>query len=108
MPEVMDMDAQLVSDTSAIGVEDVVVEPVRVGRAGRGRAGTARWVVALVVVALVAGASFAGVALIAAGGSSSSLAGYAPASTTVYAELRTDLPGDQQAAVGEQDGRAAG
>ena len=101
MPEVMDMDAQLVSDTSAIGVEDVVVEPVRVGRAGRGRAGTARWVVALVVVALVAGASFAGVALIAAGGSSSSLAGYAPASTTVYAELRTDLPGDQQAAVGE-------
>jgi hypothetical protein len=104
MPEVTLMDGQVVPvapETSAVEMESVVLGPVRGGGRGRGRAGTARWVVALIVVAVVAGASFAGIALVAAGGSASSLAGYAPASTTVYAELRTDLPGDQQAAVGE-------
>jgi len=94
------MDGQVVpTDTAA--AESVVLAPVRASGGPRGRAGVMRWLVALVVVALVAGASIAGIALVAAGGSSSALARYAPASTTVYLELRTDLPDDQQAAVGE-------
>lgn len=101
MPEVTTMDGQVVQDLSAADAESVVVAPVHGGGAGRSRGGIARWTVALVVVALVGAASLAGVALIAAGAPASSLAGYAPASSTVYVEMRTDLPGDQQAAVGE-------
>jgi hypothetical protein len=100
MTEVTQMDGQVVSSDAA-AADGVVVAPVRAGRGPGGRGGVMRWVVALVVVALVAGASIAGIALVAAGGTSSALARYAPASTTVYLELRTDLPGDQQAAMGE-------
>lgn len=76
--------------------------PVRQGP-GRpsGRASArARWAVALAVVALVAAASMVGIGVAAFGGASSALAPWAPATSTVYVELRTDLPGDQQAAVG--------
>ncbi|MCU0504984.1 MAG: DUF3352 domain-containing protein [Chloroflexi bacterium] len=75
-----------------------VVEPVR--PAGARRSSRARWAAALAVLALVSATALAGVGLIAAGGSSSALAPWAPATTTVYAEMRTDLPGDQQGAVG--------
>jgi hypothetical protein len=98
MIEVTTMDGQV---EPTVAATEVVVTPVRTGNGPRGRGGAMRWIAALVVVALVAGASIAGIALVAAGGTSSALAGYAPASSTVYVELRTDLPGDQQAAVGE-------
>ena len=100
MTEVTQMDGQVVS-TDAAAVDGVVVAPVRAGSGPRGGSGAVRWLVALVIVALVAGASIASIALVAGGGTSSALSRYAPASTTVYLELRTDLPGDQQAAVGE-------
>jgi hypothetical protein len=75
-----------------------VVEPVRPA-SGR-RSARARWVVAVSVLAVVAVATLAGIGLVVAGGASSALAPWAPATTTVYAEVRTDLPGDQQGAVG--------
>ena len=74
------------------------LEPIR--RASGRTSGRARWAVALAIVALVAAVSIVGVGVAAFGGASSALAPWAPATTTAYAELRTDLPGDQQAAVG--------
>jgi hypothetical protein len=74
------------------------VEPVR--RPGGARSRRARWSIALAIVALVGLLSIGGLAVMTVGGASSALAPWAPATTTVYVELRTDLPGDQQTAVG--------
>jgi len=64
------------------------------------RSSRARWAVALSVLAVVSVVTLVGIGLVVAGGASSALAPWAPATTTVYAEVRTDLPGDQQGAVG--------
>ena len=69
-------------------------------RAGRPR-GLARWGVALAVLAIVVGAVSAGAVFLAAGSTATSkVAGWLPADTLVYAELRADFPGDQKANLG--------
>ena len=60
-----------------------------------------RWGVALGVVALVVGLSTAAFALLSGGGSLSTLAGWMPADTYAYGEVRLDLPGDQHQAVAD-------
>ncbi len=72
-----------------------VARPVEPG----GRFGL-RWIVALVVVALVAAASAAGAWYLAGSTGTSSLAGWTPSDSIVYAEARLDLPGDQRQQLG--------
>lgn len=74
-----------------------VLPPAKAARRG----GRLRWAVSLAVVALVVLASAAVAALITGQSSTSTVLGYVPASTTIYAETRLDLPGDQRRAVGE-------
>jgi hypothetical protein len=77
----------------------VPVKPAPV--TGSRRARRLRWAAAIAVVAVVLGASAAVAALITNSATSSSVVGYVPAGTLVYAEVRLDLPGDQRQAVGE-------
>lgn len=79
----------------------VAASPVVPPAMGPGRGGRVRWVVSLAIVALVIVASAAVAALITGRASTATVLGYAPASTTMYAEARLDLPGDQRRAVGE-------
>ena len=65
------------------------------------RGGRVRWAVSLAVVAVVVLASAAFAALLTGQSSTSTVLGYVPAATTVYSEVRLDLPGDQRAATGE-------
>jgi hypothetical protein len=74
-----------------------VARPSAPPRAGR----RWRWVVALTVVALAAGATAAGAALLTGATSGSTVARWAPADTVAYVEIRADLPGDQEAALGQ-------
>ena len=74
-----------------------VVPPAKAPRRG----GRVRWAVSLAVVAVVVLASAAVAALVTGQSSTSTVLGYVPAETTVYAEVRLDLPGDQRAATGE-------
>jgi hypothetical protein len=60
-----------------------------------------RWAVALVVVGLATTATIAGAILLTGASAASTVARWAPPDTVVYAELRADLPGDQEAALGE-------
>ena len=60
-----------------------------------------RWAASLAIVALVIVASAAVAALITGRSSTATVLGYVPAGTTMYAEARLDLPGDQRRAVGE-------
>ncbi len=64
------------------------------------RGAAARWAVAIAIAATMCVVAVAGIALVAGGGSASALASWAPADSNVYAEVRTDLPGDQQRNVG--------
>src|SRR4051794_13700083 len=80
-------------DTAPTGA--AVTRPV----AGRGRVGL-RWAVALVVVALLVAATGAGAWYLAGSSGTSSLAGWAPSDSVVYAEARIDLPGDQRQQLG--------
>ena len=59
-----------------------------------------RWAAAIAVVALVLGASAAVAALLTGSASTATVLGYVPAGTTVYGEVRLDLPGDQRQALG--------
>jgi hypothetical protein len=61
-----------------------------------------RWAVAAIAIVLVATASYAGYRLLAASQSSAgaSLAGLAPKSAVVYAEVHLDAPGDQHQKLG--------
>ena len=79
----------------------VPASPVLPPGKGPRRGGRARWAISLAVVAVVLVASAAVAALITGQSSTSTVLGYVPASTTVYAEIRLDLPGDQRRAVGE-------
>ena len=74
-----------------------VVPPAKAPRRG----GRVRWAVSLAVVAVVVLASAAVAALVTGQSSTSTVLGYVPADSTVYAEVRLDLPGDQRAATGE-------
>jgi hypothetical protein len=64
------------------------------------RGAAARWAVAIAIAAAMCVVSVAGIALVAGSGSASALASWAPADSSVYVEVRTDLPGDQQRNVG--------
>ena len=77
----------------------VPASPVLPPKAPR-RGGRVRWAVSLAVIAVVVLAS-AAVAALVTGQSTSTVLGYVPPATTVYAEVRLDLPGDQRAAAGE-------
>ena len=74
-----------------------VVPPAKPRRSG----GRVRWAASLAIVALVIVASAAVAALITGRTSTATVLGYVPAGTTMYAEARLDLPGDQRRAVGE-------
>jgi hypothetical protein len=66
-----------------------------------GRGGRTRWLAAAAVVGAVAIASAAiGIALTSSSGQGT-VAGYVPADSLAYAEIRLDLPGDQRAEVAE-------
>lgn len=67
---------------------------------GRRRAGRVRWAAALAIVVLIMGTSAAVAAIITGRSAGSTVIGYAPADTTLYMEVRLDLPGDQRQAVG--------
>ncbi len=74
-----------------------VVPPAKEPRQG----GRLRWAVSLAVVALVIVASAAVAVIITGRSSTATVLGYVPAGTTMYAEARLDLPGDQRRAAGE-------
>lgn len=75
--------------------------PVSLAPVAPGRPGAARWGIALLVTALVVGVAAAAVFLVSAGTRVSRLAGYVPADTPIYLELRADLPGDQRKNLGD-------
>jgi hypothetical protein len=60
-----------------------------------------RWAAALVVVALAVGATIAGAILLTGASAASTVARWAPPDAVLYVEVRADLPGDQEAALGE-------
>ncbi len=67
---------------------------------GRRRGGRVRWAAALAIVVLILGTTAAVAAIIAGRATESTVIGYAPANTTMYMEVRLDLPGDQRQAIG--------
>ena len=66
----------------------------------RRRSGRMRWAAALAIVVLILGTSAAVAAIITGRSAGSTVIGYAPADSTMYMEVRLDLPGDQRRAVG--------
>lgn len=85
----------------------VEVTPVSIGGSasstlpGARPAGLLRWGVALIALAVMVGVVSVAAALLAAGGSTSAVAGWLPNGTVAYLEVRADLPGDQRAKVGD-------
>jgi hypothetical protein len=75
--------------------------PVDVVPVAPSRRGAARWGIALAVTAVVVGLASVALFLVAAAGSVSPLAKWVPPRSYAYAELRTDLPGGQDRALGE-------
>jgi hypothetical protein len=67
---------------------------------GRRRGGRVRWAAALAIVILILGTTAAVAAIITGRSAGSTVIGYAPANTTMYMEVRLDLPGDQRQAIG--------
>ncbi|HEY6571132.1 MAG TPA: DUF3352 domain-containing protein, partial [Candidatus Limnocylindrales bacterium] len=74
----------------------VVTAPVVAAPATKRRS-PLKWVAALVVVALVAGAAIAAAALLTGASGTPSVLAWAPTDSVTYAEVRLDLPGNQQA-----------
>ena len=66
----------------------------------RRRGGRVRWAAALAIVVLILGTTAAVAAIITGRSAGSTVIGYAPANTTMYMEVRLDLPGDQRQAIG--------
>ena len=64
------------------------------------RRGRLRWAAAMAVVAVIIVTSVAAAALITGRSSQAAVLGYVPEQTTMYGEVRLDLPGDQRLAVG--------
>jgi hypothetical protein len=89
-----------VQDPSDTPIDAAAEAPSDVARQPRGRS-VGRWGVARVVAVLVVGVVL-GAALILLGGSSpSTLAGWAPKDSVVFADVRLDLPGDQRQKLGQ-------
>ena len=65
------------------------------------RSSRVRWAIALGVLALVIATSAAVALLITGRSSDATVLGYVPAGSTMYGEVRMDMPGDQRRAVGE-------
>jgi hypothetical protein len=82
------------------GAEDLTPPPAaRVIPPRRGN--PLRWAVALLVTVVVVSAAFAGVFLLTGQSAPSGVAGYAPADSVIYADIRLDLPGDQRQKLGQ-------
>jgi len=80
-----------------VATDAVVPPPVAQGKPrNRGR-----WIAAIAVVALVIGVSAAIALALTASSGQSTVAGYVPADSTGYVEVRLDLPGDQRAELAE-------
>ncbi len=75
----------------------VATAPVVTAAPAKQRRSPLKWVVALVVVALVAGAAVAAAALLTGASGTPSVLAWTPADSVTYAEVRLDLPGNQQA-----------
>lgn len=82
------------------GAAWATAQPVVPAAAPPRRGGRLRWAAAIAVVAVVLGATVAVAALVTGSSAASVVAGYVPADTTMYGEIRLDLPGDQRQAVG--------
>ncbi len=67
----------------------------------RGRRSRLRWAASLALVALIIATTAAVAAIITGRSTDATVLGYVPANTTLYGEVRLDLPGDQRRAVGE-------
>jgi len=65
------------------------------------RSGRVRWAIGLGVLALVIVTSAAVALLITGRSADATVLGYVPAGSTMYGEVRMDLPGDQRRAIGE-------
>jgi hypothetical protein len=72
-------------------------EPVR----RPGGSNRLRWGIALLVTVLVIGVGAVAAVLLTGQSGPSTIAGYAPAESTVYGELRLDFPGDQKQQLGD-------
>ena len=81
-------------DTSPVDAGPVAA--IQGNRPGRSRA---RWIVAGGVTLGVAAVAVAATMLLTAGAGQADVLSWVPADSVVYAELRLDLPGDQQAAL---------
>jgi len=60
-----------------------------------------RWAISIAVVALIIATTAAVAAVITGRSADATVLGYVPEHTTMYAEVRLDLPGDQRRAVGQ-------
>ena len=60
-----------------------------------------RWAISIALVALIIATTAAVAAVITGRSADATVLGYVPEHTTMYAEVRLDLPGDQRRAVGE-------
>ena len=87
--------------TSSVEAGAVAPAPVQPVTATRGRRPSVRWAVAVVIVALVVATASAAFIAVAGAGAPSTVASWAPADTTLYAEARFDLPGDQRTKLAE-------
>ena len=84
-------------EPAPVPTQPVVAEaPAR--RSGGGRA---RWIVAALVALLVLGGGGVAAFLLTSSPATSSLAGWAPADTVTYGEVRLDMPGGQGAELGK-------
>ena len=75
----------------------VATAPVVAASAPKKRRSPLKWVVALVVVALVGAAAAAGAVLLTGASGTPSVLAWTPNDSVTYAEVRLDLPGNQQA-----------
>ena len=76
-------------DVPGVTAPTQAVEPSR-------RSGGLRWGIALAAVALIIGATAATMFLLSGSSTPSTVSGYVPTGSYVYAEARLDLPGDQR------------
>ncbi len=75
----------------------VATAPVVAAAAPAKRRSPLKWIVALVVIALVAASAAAGAVLLTGASGTPSVLAWTPADSVTYAEVRLDLPGNQQA-----------
>lgn len=71
-------------------------QPVQPSRGGR-----VRWAMALLITVVIVGIGAVAALLLTGQSAPSSVVGYAPADSIMYAELRLDLPGDQRQELGQ-------